>query len=59
MHAQLQNAAPHADCEVAYFTNANHWLYLEEPDAFNEVVTRFLLQEGQDSLPPGVSRTRR
>lgn len=47
-----------ADCQAAYFKACNHWLYLEAPDAFNRVVSSFLLQEGQGNLPEGVARAR-
>ena len=26
------------------FTDANHWLYLEEPDKFNKLIRDFLVQ---------------
>jgi pimeloyl-ACP methyl ester carboxylesterase len=34
-----------ADCKTAYFKASNHWLYLEEPQKFNALLLRFVLDE--------------
>jgi non-heme chloroperoxidase len=31
------------NCHTVYFEEANHWLYLEEPEKFNTVVREFVL----------------
>ena len=50
MHGNLR-----ADCQAIYFTNANHWLYLEVPDAFNNVVTQFVQHSAVTTFPEGVT----
>lgn len=32
-----------AGCTSVFFREANHWLYLEEPEIFNTVVSTFVL----------------
>jgi hypothetical protein len=31
----------HAECQTVLFARANHWLYLEQPEAFNAVLCAF------------------
>lgn len=36
----IQGVAP--DCASVVFKRANHWLYLEQPEAFNELLLDFV-----------------
>ena len=37
------------------FQGCNHWLYLEEPDKFNDLVYLFIRSGNLDSLPESIS----
>ena len=51
-------ACVRAGCKSAYFKDANHWLYLEQPEAFNTLVSDFLSAAELTQLPNGVSSKR-